>query len=54
MPTAWEEIADDHLQRLTTGLQQFRIEADNLRHAANANTVIKAGNGDFVGFIKDR
>ena len=51
---AREQIAHDHLQRLATRLEQLGIKANDLRHAANADTVVKAGNRDFIGLIKDR
>lgn len=44
MTAAWIEIANHHLQRFTTRLQQLGIKTNNLRHSANTNAVIETGN----------
>ncbi len=53
MTAAWIEIANHHLQRFTTRLQQLGVKTNNFRHSADTNAVIETGNGDFVGFIKN-
>ncbi len=50
---AREQIAHHHLQGFATRLQQRFVKTDDLRHAADPNALIEAGDGDFVSLIKD-
>ena len=53
MATAWIEIAHNHFQGFPARLAQLGIKANDFCHAAYADAVIKAGDGNLVSFIKD-
>ncbi len=44
---AREQIAHHHLQGFATRLQQRFVKTDDLRHAADPNALIEAGDGDL-------
>ncbi len=49
---AGEQVAGDHFQRFAPTRVEPQIESAQLRHAAHADAMIEAGEGDFVGFVQ--